>query len=283
MKPIGTIAGALLLAACPLAARAETRVDLELVLAVDASRSIDGFEYRLQRQGYARALIHPAVIGAITSGPRRRVAIAYVEWSGAVQQATLVGWAVIDGKAAARAFAAKLTAAPRRFLGGTSISGAIGYSMRMFKSNGIRGARRVIDVSGDGPNNRGVPSVVARDAAVRAGVTINGLAILNDRPSRPPWPEEPVDIHYKTKVIGGPGAFMMVVKGFDAFAAAIRNKLIREIAHRHNRPPRRAAEAGSAGSICARVVGRCMIRASWGRPDARTPSTHFHSLEDARP
>jgi len=221
---------AIAFAAAAIPVRAEIKVDLELVLAVDASRSIDAFEYRLQRMGYAKALTHPAVVGAITSGPMRRIAISYVEWSGAVQQATLVGWTLLDGKASAAAFARKLTNAPRRFLGGTSISGAIGYSYRMFKGNGIRGARRVIDISGDGPNNRGAPVVTARDMAVRDGITINGLAILNDRPSRPPWPEEPVDIHYKTKVIGGPGAFMMVVKGFDAFAAAIRNKLIREIA-----------------------------------------------------
>jgi len=246
-SPLRAAGGALLLAlalvAAAMPARAEIRVDLELVLAVDASRSIDDFEYRLQRQGYAKALTHPTVVGAITSGPLRRVAMSYVEWSGAVQQATLVGWTVIDSKASAAAFAAKLVAAPRRFLGGTSISGAIGYSLRMFKGNGITGARQVIDISGDGPNNRGVPSVVARDMAVRAGITINGLAILNDRPSRPPWPEEPVDIHYKTKVIGGPGAFMMVVKGFDAFAAAIRNKLIREIAGLDDMSPRRTGLA----------------------------------------
>jgi hypothetical protein len=222
--------GMLAIVCAALPARAEVRVDLELVLAVDASRSIDTFEYRLQRMGYAKALTHPAVVGAITSGPMRKIAVSYVEWSGAVQQATIVGWTVIDGKASAAAFARKLVAAPRRFLGGTSISGAIGYAYRMFKGNGIAGARQVIDISGDGPNNRGVPSEVARDMAVRAGITINGLAILNNRPSRPPWPEERVDVHYKTKVIGGPGAFMMVVKGFDAFAVAIRNKLIREIA-----------------------------------------------------
>lgn len=231
-------AGTFVLVFLAVPARAEVRVDLELVLAVDASRSIDAFEYRLQRMGYAKAMTHPAVVGAITSGPLRRIAISYVEWSGAFQQATLVGWTIVDGKASAAAFARKLTDAPRRFLGGTSISGAIGYSFRMFKENGIRGARQVIDISGDGANNRGVPVVTARDMAVRAGITINGLAILNDRPSRPPWPEEPVDIHYKTKVIGGPGAFMMVVKGFDAFAAAIRNKLIREIADVNDGHPR---------------------------------------------
>lgn len=213
-------------------ALAETRVDLELVLAVDASRSIDGYEYRLQREGYARALRDPDVVRAITSGEHRRIALAYVEWSAAAEQAVLVDWAVIDGKAAAEKFAAALLAAPRRFYDSTSVSGAIDFSVELFGAKGIKGDRRVIDVSGDGPNNRGRPSRMARDDAVRAGITINGLAILNDRPSRPPWQPEEVDTHYKREVIGGPGAFIIVIKGFDQFAQAIRLKLLREISDR---------------------------------------------------
>ena len=237
-------------------ARAEIKVDLELVLAVDASRSIDRFEYRLQREGYARALTHPTVLGAITSGPHKRIGLTYVEWSGATQQATLVGWSVIEGRASAERFASQLLSAPRRFLGGTSVSGAIEYSLRMFQGNGLGGGRRVIDISGDGPNNRGRQPELARDLAVRSGVTINGLAILNDRPSRPPWPEEPVDVHYRTRVIGGPGAFMMVVNGFEAFAAAIRNKLIREIASSGTRHRRHGAVPA-----CVRPQRGCMIQA----------------------
>ena len=222
-------AGTFVLVFLAVPARAEVRVDLELVLAVDASRSIDAFEYRLQRMGYAKAMTHPAVVGAITSGPLRRIAISYVEWSGAFQQATLVGWTIVDGKASAAAFARKLTDAPRRFLGGTSISGAIGYSFRMFKENGIRGARQVIDISGDGANNRGVPVVTARDMAVRAGITINGLAVLCRHCSGPPNDYD-LELAFRDLIIGGNGAFVISADNAGTFADAVRKKLILEIA-----------------------------------------------------
>lgn len=214
------------------AARAATKVDLALVLAVDASRSIDTFEYGLQRNGYAQAFAHPTVIAAITSGEHRRIAVTYVEWSAEGQQSVLVGWTVIDGPEAAHRFSRALMAVPRRYYDATSVSGAIDFSVSLFPGAGVAATRRVIDISGDGPNNRGRPSEAARDEAVRAGITINGLAIVNDRPSRPPWPEEAVDKHYRDKVIGGPGAFVMVVKGFEAFAIGVRQKLVREIAGR---------------------------------------------------
>jgi hypothetical protein len=225
-------------------AGAQTRVDLELVLAVDASRSIDSYEYRLQREGYARALRDPAIVRAITSGEYRRIALVYVEWSSSEEQAVLVDWAVVDGQAAAEKFAAALLAAPRRFYDATSVSGGIDFSVKLFGAKGIRGTRRVIDVSGDGPNNRGRPSSEARDDAVKAGITINGLAILNDRPSRPPWQEEEVDVHYRREVVGGPGAFVIVVKGFREFSDAIRQKLLREISG--VRGPRRQDAANAS-------------------------------------
>lgn len=225
------IAGALAcLALAGPAAAADIPVDLELVLAVDASRSIDGYEYGLQREGYAKALTHPDVIRAITSGFLRRIAVVYFEWSGEAEQATLIGWSVIDGPGAAKAFAQSLTSLPRRYADGTGIGPAIDYAAGLFTGNGIEGTRRVIDVSGDGPNNRGRPTREARDDAVAKGITINGLAIFNDRPSRPPWPEEPVDVHYRDHVIGGPGAFMITVDDFKGFAEGIRKKLILEIA-----------------------------------------------------
>lgn len=228
MRWLAVVLASVLLFSAP-SSRAQTRVDLELVLAVDASRSIDAYEYRLQREGYARALRDPDVIRAIASGEYRRIALVYVEWAAQGQQAVLVDWTIIDGAPSAEKFAAALLAAPRRFFDATSVSGAIDFSARLFGARGIRGTRRVIDVSGDGPNNRGRRSSLARDDAVKAGITINGLAILNDRPSRPPWQEEEVDTHYKREVIGGPGAFIIVVKGFDQFAQAIRHKLLREI------------------------------------------------------
>ncbi|MEQ8700685.1 MAG: DUF1194 domain-containing protein [Bauldia litoralis] len=219
------------------AASAATKVDLALVLAVDASRSIDAFEYTLQRKGYAQAFLHPSVVTAITSGEFQRIAVIYVEWSAAGQQAVLVGWTVIDGAESARRFSNALRAAPRRYFDATSVSGAIDFSVSLFPGAAVEATRRVIDISGDGPNNRGRPSEAARDDAVRSGITINGLAIVNDRPSRPPWPEEAVDKHYREKVVGGPGAFVMVVKGFEAFAVGIRQKLVREIA---GQPPGRS-------------------------------------------
>jgi len=246
----GLVAAALVLVVlCAAAARAESEVDLELVLAVDASRSIDAYEYGLQRQGYAQALTDPALIRAITSGPTGRIALAYVEWSSIGEQATLVDWTIVDGAAAAARFAEALIAAPRRHMGPTAVGDAIDYAVRMFDGNGIVGLRRVIDVSGDGPNNRGRPSFAARDQAVAAGIVINGLAIVNDRPSRPPWPEEPVDKHYREQVIGGPGAFMMVVEGFEDFAAGIRAKLIREVAGHPTGPPDRTAQSRSSSLI----------------------------------
>lgn len=237
---IAVLAAACLVVAVSPTAVAATKVDLALVLAVDVSRSIDDYEYRLQRQGYARALVHPDVVEAITSGEQHRIALTYVEWSSVGQQAVIVGWSVIDGAAAARRFAETLLASPRRYHDATSVSGAIDFAAALYRNTGFTPARKVIDISGDGPNNRGRPSAAARDDAVRAGISINGLAILNDRPSRPPWPEEAVDLHYRTKVIGGPGAFMMVVKNFGAFADAIRHKLVRELAAR---PGFRHAEA----------------------------------------
>lgn len=211
---------------------ADTPVDLELVLAVDASRSIDEEEHALQRRGYVAALTHPDVLRAIQGGPIRAVALAYVEWSGASEQMTLVEWTVVRDAESARGFAARLAAAPRIFRSATSVSGAIDHTAGMFDGNGIEGTRRVIDVSGDGPNNSGRSSETARDDAVAKGITINGLAIVNDRPSRPPFPEEPVDQHYARAVIGGPGAFVMTVAGFETFGEAIRKKLVREIASR---------------------------------------------------
>lgn len=229
LKLLGLIAGCW---ACAWAGQAvaETKVDLALVLAVDASRSIDDFEYGLQRNGYAMAFVHPTVVKAITSGEYQRIAVTYVEWSSEGEQAVLVGWTVIDGAESASRFSKALRAAPRRYFDATSVSGAIDFSVSLFPGAGVAATRRVIDISGDGPNNRGRPSEAARDDAVRIGITINGLAIVNDRPSRPPWPEEAVDQHFREKVIGGQGAFVIVVMGFEAFALGIRQKLVREIA-----------------------------------------------------
>ena len=212
----------------PIAAEA---VDLELVLAVDVSGSIDEVEADLQRTGYEKALIDPAVIRAITSGKRRRIAVTYVEWAGAYYQRVVVDWTVIHDKPSALGFVAKLKGEPVITAAWTSISGAIAYALKRFAKNPHKGARRVIDISGDGRNNSGSALQPVRLQAIKTGITINGLPIINDRPNpygRPP--DKELDRYYKSRVIGGPGAFIVVAEGFDAFAEAIRAKLIREIA-----------------------------------------------------
>ena len=208
---------------------ADVPVDVALVLAVDASRSIDDEEWNLQRQGYIDALNDPQVIEAIQSGAVGAIALTYVEWSSDDEQETVVGWRLIRDLESAAEFTHALAGGKRRFMSSTSISGAVDYAVRLFDGNGFEGLRRTIDISGDGANNRGRSVDAARDDAVAAGVTINALAILDGTASRNGYPEPPVDEFMRDHVIGGPGAFMIVVKGFDSFREAIRRKLIQEI------------------------------------------------------
>ena len=218
---------ALLLTASPAAA---LPVDLELILAVDVSRSIDADEARLQREGYVQALTDPRVVQAIQSGNHGRIAICYVEWAAASLQFTLIDWTLIKDQASADAFASKLSEMPIQSHSRTSISGAIDYSMKLFGRNGFEGERLVIDISGDGRNNDGRPAHLARNEAVARGIVINGLPIINDRPTFGFPPDANLDIYYETDVIGGPGAFMVVARSFEQFGEAILSKLIREIA-----------------------------------------------------
>lgn len=213
---------ALVAALAPPSARA-SEVDLQLILAVDCSGSIDNSEFLLQIQGYAAALTHPAVVKAILSGPAGAIALTYVQWSGPFLQQQTVPWTRIDSAQAAEAFGDRLLEAPRRiFGGGTSLSGIIDYGAREFDRSGFRGGRRVIDISGDGINNVGRQPQSARDDAVARGVTINGLAILTDIAG--------LDRYFEEYVIGGPGAFVMAVPDFQVFAQSIFNKLFREVA-----------------------------------------------------
>lgn len=214
----------------------DVAVDLELVLAVDISGSIDEVEARLQREGYVNAIIHPEVLEAIKGGMLRRIAVTYIEWAG-LYQTTLVDWHLIEDERSAAVFAQKLLEAPIFTSAWTSISGAINYALPLFQKNGYSGVRQVIDLSGDGPNNEGEMMPAARDRAVAAGVTVNGLPIVNDRPSPygyPPYKD--LDLYYIHCVIGGPGAFIVVADTHHDFARAIRKKLILEIADRQPEP-----------------------------------------------
>jgi hypothetical protein len=229
------VAVAALAIASPAAFAAEA-VDLLLVLAADVSRSVDQPKFQLQREGYAAAITDPRVLEAITSGPNRRIAICYVEWSGFGAQKLLIDWTMVGDTASARAFGDQLLELPRAFADRTSISGAIDFSLAQFARAPFEARRKTIDVSGDGTNNSGRDVTLARDEAVAKGVTINGLVILSERPL--PWnpehtnPPGGLGNYYKQNVMGGPGAFVMVAENFNSFGAAIINKLIAEIAER---------------------------------------------------
>jgi hypothetical protein len=218
------------------AAGAPVDVDLELVLAVDVSRSMDYEEQKLQRDGYVAAFRHPEVIAAISSGPLGRIAVTYVEWAGPYYQNVVTPWTIVANGADAGAFADKLEAAPLMNETGTSISGGLNFSSHLFEESGASGARRAIDVSGDGPNNMGVPVAPIRDQLVEDGITINGLPIMLKRAyAFGPYNIPDLDVYYEDCVIGGPGAFMITVDDMSRFEVAIRRKLVLEIA---GLPPR---------------------------------------------
>lgn len=235
------LAAAMLVGASSAAA-ADDAVDLELVLAVDVSRSINALEAKVQRDGYVQAFLDPAVIAAIQSGQRGRIAVAYMEWAGNFHQKILVPWTVIDGRATAESFVAKLAAHPIEAERRTSISGAIEFATPLFDNNGYEAERRVIDISGDGPNNQGSYVLDAREIALARGITINGLPVMADPNDPFGFPSLPdLDLYYEDCVIGGPGAFVIVARGFKDFATAVRQKLILEIADLQP-PPRRGRD-----------------------------------------
>jgi len=224
------IAAALLLAcsACTLTF-AQTAVDLQLVLAVDASGSVDQRRFELQQQGYLAAFRDPRVLRAIQSGGTQAIAVTMVQWTGPALQIQVLPWTLINDAATAHAFAAAIAATPRQlFSGGTSISGVIDYAVPLILESQFKGARRVIDISGDGFNNRGRSATSARDDAVRAGIVINGLPILALEPG--------LDRYFADHVIGGPGAFVIAAESYETFADAILKKLIREMAATEPRP-----------------------------------------------
>jgi hypothetical protein len=213
------------------AAGDEIEVDLELVLAVDISFSMDREEQRLQRDGHVAAIRHPEVIAAIRGGLHGRIALTYMEWAGTETQDVVVPWMLIDGPETAEAFADELEANPLRRARRTSISGALQYSRMMFESSGFRGLRQVVDISGDGANNQGVPVTLVRDQLVEQGIVINGLAIMIKRGGFAGlFDLENLDDYFEDCVIGGPGAFVVRITEADQFATAIRRKMILEIA-----------------------------------------------------
>ncbi len=229
--PLGAVCLVFSLLIAPGPGAAAERVDLELVLAADGSGSIDDAELRLQREGYAAAITSKEVLDAIRSGFHQRVALAFVEWGGPFSQHTIVDWMVIDGPESAQRFAAALLAAPRAASSYNSISEAIAYSVNLIQTNAYEGRRKIIDISGDGPQINGRPLPEARAMAMLAGVTINALVIYSPDGFTYSGPMgEPLIDHYRNDVIGGRGAFAHIAEGRAGFAPAILKKMILEIA-----------------------------------------------------
>lgn len=232
-RRIATLLGIVLALVAP-AARAADPVDMLLVLAADVSRSVTEPKFKLQREGAAAAITHPEVVRAITSGTHRRIAVCFIEWATSGQRNVVIDWMMIGGDTDARRFGGRLVEAPRSFLGSTSISDAIDFSVQQLDRAPFATDRRVIDISGDGTNNSGRMVTDARDDALAKNITINALVILTPREEsfRPEHTNPPggLEKYFRDNVIGGPGAFTVVAEGHEAFGRALTKKLIQEIA-----------------------------------------------------
>jgi len=239
-----------------------TTVDVELVLAVDISYSMDPEELALQREGYAKALTSPEFLNALRQGIHGKVAVTYFEWAGSSEQRVIVPWRIVDGPEGAGSVANEILASPIRRAARTSISGALLFGAALFETSGQRGIRRVIDVSGDGANNSGQIVTAARDEVLSRGITINGLPIMLKRPSYATMDIELLDEYYEDCVIGGPSAFVVPVKDRDKFVEAIRTKLVLEIATLTPGSPVIKAAAANPRVPC--TIGERIWQERWG-------------------
>jgi len=237
-------------------------VDVELVIAVDVSYSMDPDEQKLQREGYIRALTSHEFLNALREGAQGKIAVTYFEWAGQYDQKIVMPWRLIDGPEAADAVAAEIANAPYRRASRTSISGGLIFGRKLFETSGYRGTRRVIDVSGDGTNNAGELIVPTRDNVLAQGITINGLPIMLKRPNPGSLDIENLDFYYEDCVIGGPGAFVVPIHNTDQFIDATRTKLILEIAGRQLGPRVMPASADKPRISC--TIGERMWQERWG-------------------
>jgi hypothetical protein len=238
-------------------------VDIELVIAVDVSYSMDLDELAVQREGYAQAIVSKEFLQALKTGPNRKLALTYFEWSASSDQKIIIPWRLIDGPEAADAVAAEIMKTPVRRGSRTSISGAINFAMPLFEENPYRGLRRVIDISGDGPNNNGAPVTDVRAAALEKGITINGLPIMVKDPSYSTMDIDNLDLYYEDCVIGGPGSFVVAIKDRENFKEAIRTKLILEVADRA--PERRVVPVAEKEPRVPCLIGEKIWQDHWGR------------------
>jgi hypothetical protein len=248
-----------------LAQRGETAavaVDVEVVLAVDVSYSMDPEEQALQREGYMTALTSHEFLQALKQGAHGRIALTYFEWAGTNHQEIIVPWRLIDGPESADGFAADIGRARYTRASRTSISGALLFAAPLFEGSGFHGLRRVIDVSGDGVNNSGPPVTVVRDEVLGKHITINGLPILLKRPNPSTLDIDNLDVYYEDCVIGGPGAFVIPIKTREQFKDAIRTKLVLEIAGRTQEP--RSVPAAAAAPRVSCLIGERLWQERWG-------------------
>jgi hypothetical protein len=232
MKRRTALFGSLAALAGTSAAQAATPVDLQLVMAVDVSRSIDEVEAELQRRGYIEAMTNERVIDAILSGENKAIGVCYVEWAGTHYQQTVIDWMLVDSARAARGFSDKLAESPRTSQSWTAVGQALAYSAKRFEDAPFTSRRRIIDISGDGRTNDGPPAELIRDRLVADGFVINGLPVMMNRTNYGRPADITLDKYYEENVIGGPGSFMTVAANFDDFGRAVRSKLIREISSR---------------------------------------------------
>ena len=252
----------------PTSQQADTKdnvpsVDLELVIAVDISYSMDMDELAVQREGYAQAIISKDFLQAMNTGPNSKVAVTYFEWSASSDQKIIIPWRVIDGPESADAVANEIMKTPVRRGSRTSISGAINFAMPLLDENPYRGLRRVIDISGDGPNNNGEPVAGPRDVALAKGIVINGLPIMVKEPSYSTMDIDNLDWYYEDCVIGGRGSFVVSIKDRDKFKEAIRAKLILEVAGRT--PEHRIVLTAEKEPRVPCLIGEKMWQDRWGR------------------
>jgi Protein of unknown function (DUF1194) len=242
---------------------ATASVDVELILAVDVSYSMDMDELAIQREGYAQAIVSKEFMQALKTGPNGKIAVTYFEWAASTDQKIIIPWRVIDGPETADAVANEIMKTPIRRASRTSISGAISFAMPLFDENPHRGLRRVIDISGDGPNNNGAPVLTARDAALEKGIVINGLPIMVKEPSYSTMDIDNLDYYYEDCVIGGPGSFVVTIKDRDKFKEAIRTKLLLEVAGRT--PERRVVPVAEKEPRVNCLIGEKIWQDRWGR------------------
>jgi hypothetical protein len=238
-------------------------VDIELILAVDVSYSMDMDELAVQREGYAQAIVSKEFLQALKAGPSGKIAVTYFEWAASNDQKIIIPWRVIDGPETADAVAEEILKTPIRRASRTSISGAINFAMPLFEENPYHGLRRVIDISGDGPNNNGAPVLGARDAALEKGITINGLPIMVKEPSYSTMDIENLDFYYEDCVIGGPGSFVVPIKDREKFKEAIRTKLLLEVAGRT--PERPVVPVAEKEPRVSCLIGEKIWQDRWGR------------------